>query len=182
MVYAMKKTKKITAALDEATLNFVEQISAEENFPYSEVIRRAINFYNENRMFPKQKYIAYMNLLSSGEHVIIDVDHWYLFLDFIQSSQNQEAFWTKHREIARFHAEELKSKVATVEDLLNRLESCNFFKVIKVSKDDFTLILGSELPKKFITLFLEEFFSANEMKVTLKGHFSKINVHCQSTK
>ncbi len=182
MVRAAKKIKKITAVLDETTLNFVEEIGNQDNLSNSEVIRRALNFYNENRLLPKQKIIAYLNLLSTGEHVIIDVDHWHLFLDFIQSSQDQEKFWTEYREIARFHAEELKNKVFTVEDLLNRLETCNLFKVIKVSKDDFTLILGSELPMKFITSFLEEFFSAADLKVTLKGQFSKINIHCQTTK
>lgn len=177
----MKKTKKISAALDETTLNFVEQIGAQDGLPYSEVIRRAINFYNENRLFPKQKYIEYLNMLSTGEHVIIDIDHWYLFLDFVQSSPNQETFWTKHKEVARFHGEQLKNKVLTVEEMLKRLELCNFFKVIKVSENDFTLALGSELPKKFIISFLEEFFSAAQMKATLKGNLSKINVHCQTT-
>lgn len=178
----MKKTKKITAALDETSLNFLEKISSEDDLPYSEVIRRALNFYDENRMFPKQKYVAYLSLLSSGEHVIIDVDHWYLFLDFIQSSPNQDCFWTKHREVARFHGEQLKSKVLTAEELLTRLEICNLFRVIKNSENDFTLVLGSDLPKKFITIFLEEFFSATEMKITLRGNLSKINVHCQTIK
>lgn len=177
----MNKTKKISAALDEVTLNSVEQIGVQDGLSYSEVIRRAINFYNENRSFSKQKCVAYLNLLSSGEHVIIDIDHWYHFLDFVQSSPNQDIFWTKHKEIARFYGEQVKNEVSTVEELLSRLETCNFFKVIKVSETDFTLVLGSELPKKFIMNFLEEVFSATEMKVTLKGNLSKINVHCQAT-
>lgn len=177
----MNKPKKISAALDEATLNSVEQIGAQDGLSYSEVIRRAINFYNENRLFPKQRYIAYLNLLSSGDHVIIDIDHWYLFLDFIQSSPNQDTFWTRHKEVARFQGEQLKSEVLTVEELLKGLEICNLFKVIKVSENDFTLALGSELPKKFIISFLEEIFSATKLKVTLKANLSKINVHCEAT-
>lgn len=177
----LKKTKKISAALDATTLNFVEQIGAQDDVPYSEVIRRAITFYNENRRFPIQKHIAYLDMLSSGDHIIIDIDHWYLFLDFIQSSPNQDIFWTKLRDVARFQGEQLRNKVSTVDELLNKLEICNLFKVIKTSEDDFTLTLGSELPRKFIVTFLEEFFSAIEMKVSLKANLSKINVHYQAT-
>jgi hypothetical protein len=176
-VFAVKKIKKITAALDESTLNILEQLGSEDDLAYSEVIRRAINFYNENRYFPKEKCLSYLNMLSSGEHVIIDVDHWYLFLDFIQSSQNQEIFWTKHKEVARFHGEQLRNKVLTVEDMLKRLEVCNFFKVIKISETDYTLVLCSDLPKKFVITFLEEFFSVIDVKVELKPQLSKICVH-----
>ncbi len=173
----MRKKKKITAALDESTLNVLEHIGTEDDVAYSEVIRRAINFYNENRYFPTAKCNAYLNMLSSGENVIIDVDHWYLFLDFIQSAQNQDKFWTKHREIAHFLGEQLKNASLTVEDTLRRLELCNFFKVIKHSETDFTLVLGYDLPINFVIVFLEEFFSVTDLKVELKPQLSKISVH-----
>jgi hypothetical protein len=176
----LRKKKKITAALDESTLNVLEHIGTEDDVAYSEVIRRAINFYNENRAFPVDKCNTYLNMLSSGENVIIDIDHWYLFLDFIQSSQNQEKFWVKHREIARFLGEQLQSADLTVEEMLNRLELCNFFKVIKLTATDFTLVIGNDLPMNFITGFLEEFFAGIGLKVELKSQLSKISLHVVS--
>ncbi len=182
MAITLKKQKRITAALDGAMISFLEKISAQDDLSYSEIIRRALNFYQENRAISTENMKTYLNLLSNGEHVIIDIEHWFLFLNFIESSQNQETFWTKHREVARSHGGQLKNTVVTVEDLLNRLEVCNFFKVIKTSENNFTLILRSELTKKFIIFFLEGYFSEIGIKAELKENLSKINIRTQPTK
>jgi hypothetical protein len=121
-----------------------------------------------------------MDLLLDGEHIILDVDHWLLFLRLIESSPNQEKFWTEHREVARSHKEQLKSKVHTAEELLTRLETCNFFRLTKNSEKEFTLIFGSELPKKFVRVFLDEFFAAMNIKAEIKENLTKINVAVKS--
>ena len=46
----------------------------------------------------------------------------------------------------------------------------------KSSRNDFTLVLGSEIPKKFINVFLEEFFSATNIKAERKECLAKIRV------
>lgn len=178
----MKKTVKITAALDEMTFDSLEAISLQDKVTYSETIRRALHCYSENKVLPKERCTKYLDLLSGGEHVIIDIDHWFLFLESIQSSQDQETFWTKHRGVAHSHGEQLKNTITTVEDLLIRLEVCNLFKLIKHSNSDFTLVLGSELPKKFIMTFLEESLAALGLKAEIKANLSKINVHTQPIK
>ena len=126
MAITLKKQKRITAALDGSTISFLEKISTQDNLSYSEIIRRALNFYKENRAISTENMKTYRDLLSNGEHVIIDIEHWFLFLNFIESSQNKETFWTKHGEVARSHGGQLKNKVVTVEDLLNRLVSMQF--------------------------------------------------------
>jgi hypothetical protein len=108
--------------------------------------------------------------------VILDVDHWLLFLRLIESSPDQEKFWVEHREVARAHKEQLKSKVLSAEDLLTRLEVCNFYRLTKNSEREFTLVFGSELPKKFVRVFLEEFFSAMAIKAEIKENLTKLNV------
>ena len=143
-------------------------------------MRRALRFYSENKVLAdpilRKKVYAYMDLLSSGEHVILDVDHWLLFLGLIESSPEAEKFWDEHKKVARSHKEQLRNKVHTVEELLTRLEVCNFFRITKNSENDFTLILGSELPKKFVRIFIEEFFAALGVKAEIKENLAKINV------
>ena len=39
-----------------------------------------------------------MDMLLSGEHIILDVDHWLMFLRLIPSSPEKEQFWKEHRE------------------------------------------------------------------------------------
>ncbi len=117
-----------------------------------------------------------MDLLLNGEHVIVDVDHWLLFLRLISSSADKEKFWSEHKEVARGHWEQLKTKVRTPEELLTRLEACNFFRLTKNSEGDYTLILVSELSKDFVRIFLDEYFSAMGLKVEIKENPSKLRV------
>jgi hypothetical protein len=171
---------RITVAFDQSTASLLEKLSGETELSQSEIMRRALRFYNENKALwdsaQRKKAFDYFDLLSSGEHVILDVDHWLLFLSLVESCTEDEEFWRSHREVARSHAEQLKSKVQTAEELLTRLETCNFFRMTKNSENDFTLILGSELPKKFVKVFVEEYFSAMGVKAEIKEHLAKLIV------
>jgi hypothetical protein len=173
-------TTRVTVAFDATTANLLEKISKETELSQSEIMRRALRFYNENKVMLdpviRKKTYAYMDLLLSGEHVILDVDHWLLFLNLIESSPEQEKFWSAHRAVAQSHKEQLKSKVHTAADVLTRLETCNFFRMAKNSEKDFTLILGSEVPKKFVKILIEEFFSAIGVKAEIKENLAKLNV------
>ncbi len=176
----MKTPTRITVAFDQPTAGLLEKISREAELSQSEIMRRALRFYNENKSLEDpvmhKKVNAYLDLLSSGEHVILDVDHWLLFLSMIEFSPEKEKFWAKHREIAQSHKEQLQSKVHTAEQVLVRLENCNFFRITKNSEKDFTLVLGSELPKKFVRVTIEEFFAALGIKAEIKENLTKLNV------
>jgi hypothetical protein len=50
----------------------------------------------------------------------------------------------------------------------------------KNSENDFTLILGSELPKKFVRIFIEEFLSGTGVKAEIKENLAKISVTVKS--
>jgi hypothetical protein len=176
----LKNPSRITVAFDQSTASLLEKISEEAELSQSEIMRRALRFYYENRALAdpaiRKKIYTYMDLLLGGEHVILDVDHWLLFLRLIESSPEQEKFWSEHRAVARSHKEQLKNKVHTAEELLARLETCNFFRMTKSSENDLTLILGSELAKKFVRIFIEEFFSAMGVKAEVKENLAKLNV------
>jgi hypothetical protein len=181
-----KNPSRITVAFDQSTANLLEKISKEAGLSQSEIMRRALRFYYENRALTdpvvRKKIYTYMDLLLGGEHVILDVDHWLLFLGLIESSPlpQQEKFWNEHRAVAQSHKDQLKNKVHTAEELLARLETCNFFRMTKNSENDFTLILGSELPKKFARIFIEEFLFALGVKAEIKENLAKISVTVKS--
>jgi hypothetical protein len=171
---------RITVAFDQSTAALLEKISKERSLSQSEIMRRALRFYYENRAIQdaatRKKLYAYMDLLLGGEHVILDVDHWLLFLKLVESSPEQEKFWNEHRDVAKSHTEQLKTRVLTAEELLARLEACNFFRMTKDSENDFTLVLGSELPKKFVRIFLEEYFAGMGVKAEIKENLAKLRV------
>ncbi len=179
-----KNPTRITVAFDSGTANLLEKISNDTDQSQSEIMRRALRFYNENKVLTdpaiRAKVQSYMDLLLGGEHVILDVDHWLLFLQLIESSPDKDKFWAGHKAVARAHKEQLKSKIRSAEDLLNRLEVCNFYRLAKNADKEFTLVFGSELPKKFVHVFLEEYFSAMGIKAELKDNLTKLSVSIKS--
>lgn len=128
-------------------------------------------------------------MLLKDEHIILDVDHWLMFLRLIASSCEKEKFWAEHKEVARAHWEQLKNKVHSPEEMLSRLEICNFYRLTKNASNDYTMVLVSEVSKDFIRIFLEEYFSAMGLRLRLKRTSqsvvsqlnrasSKHSVHC----
>ena len=176
----MTNPTRVTVAFDKTTAELLEKMSTEGDVSQSEIMRRSLKFYAENKALDdpinKRKVHSYLDMLLSGEHVIVDVDHWLMFLRLIESSPQKEQFWKEHRELARTHWEQLKTKVHSTEDMLVRLESCNFYRLIKNGPNDFTLVLVSEVSKEFIRIFLEEYFAAMGAKVEIKENLTKLRV------
>ena len=176
----MVNPTRVTVAFDKATADLLEKISSESNVSQSEIMRRAIKFYSENKALEdpaiKKKIHAYLDMLLNGEHIIVDVDHWLMFLGLIASSPEREKFWSAHREVARAHWEQLKTKVHSPEEMLFRLEVCNFYRLTKNAPNDYTLVLVSETSKDFIKIFLEEYFAAMGVKAEIKENLTKLRV------
>jgi hypothetical protein len=176
----MVNPTRITVAFDKPTADLLEKISTESQVSQSEIMRRALKFYNENKAFEdpttKKKINAYLDMLLTGEHIILDVDHWLMFLRLIASSPEKEKFWAEHKEVARAHWEQLKTKVHSPEEMLYRLEICNFYRLTKNAPNDYTLVLVSEVSKDFIRIFLEEYFSAMGVKAEIKENVTKLRV------
>jgi hypothetical protein len=180
----MTNPTRITVAFDQPTAKLLEKASQEMELSQSEIMRRALRFYYENKTMwdpmVRRKVRAYMDLLFTGEHVILDVDHWLLFLRFIEASPEAPAFWEEHRKVAQSHREQLKYKANTMEEILTRLENCNFFRMTKNSEKDYTLVLGSEIPRTFVRILIEEFFSVAGIKAEIKENLAKISVTAKS--
>ena len=179
----MTNPTRITVAFDPATANLLTKLAKDSGLSNSEIMRRAVKFYYKNQSLVDpdliKKVHTYVDLLLSGEHVILDVDHWLLFLKLIERSPEQEKFWIEHAEVAKSHGTQLKTKIRNPIQLLERLKNCNFYKLVQNSENDFTLIFGSEFAKKFIEVFINEVFSAMNFKVKINEHLSKLNVVIQ---
>jgi hypothetical protein len=171
---------RVTVAFDETTAKLLDKFCSETKLSQSEIMRRALKGYDQNRQLEDpaiaKRVQLYMELLMKGEHIILDIDHWLIFLQLIDSSPEKERFWGKHREVARAHAEQLKTTTSSGEELLMRLEACNFFRLTKNGQRDFTLVLLSEYSKDFVRVFLEEYFSAIGIRAEIKQNFIKLRV------
>lgn len=176
-----KPPVRITCALDEETAKLLDTMRYELKTSRSDLIRRAILFLNESKEFiesnMRHKLEIALNMLFSEEHVILDVDHWLLFLKLIDSSPDKDAFWKKHEEIAKSHAEQFLNKMYSVEYIFKRLEACNFLKMVKLSDTEFTLILRSEVSKEFIKRFIQCLLNYMGYTIEVKEDLAKLRVN-----
>lgn len=147
----MKKPIRTTIAFDEETAEIFEKLK-EGKLSQSEIVRNALKFYHLFREFENydmEKLKIYVEMLAEGEHVILDLDHLVILLDVVEKHKD-ERFWEVHREIARNHAEQFSGM--EVEEILKRLETCNFFRLGK-SSNEYVLVFGSDHIKKFMRVF-----------------------------
>jgi hypothetical protein len=176
----MKAPERITIAMDEDTIEIVKKMKEDLGISQSELMREALKFYSKHKTLfesiEDKKVYTHAEMLSAGEHIILDIDHWLLFLSFIESHPEKEKFWELHREVCQAHAEQFKHKLYRAEYILKRLETCNFFKLSKTTKNAFTLVLGSDVPKKFVKTELDEIFAGMGFNVDIKEDFAKLRV------
>lgn len=176
----MTAPERITVAMDEETSEMMKKMRDELGVSQSELIRNALKFYGKYRMLIESqednKMCTHAEMLRVGEHVIVDIDHWLLFLRFIETHPEKEKFWELNKPIYEAHAEQFKHQMYSVEDVLRRLEACNYFTLNKVSKNDYTLILSSEMLKKFVKTLLEETFSGMGFQVDIREDLAKLRV------
>ncbi|MBN1323444.1 MAG: CopG family transcriptional regulator [Methanotrichaceae archaeon] len=176
----MKAPERVTIALDEETADIFRKMKDDLGISQSEMMRDALKFYNKHRnlfdFIEDKKVYTHAEMLSASEHVIMDIDHFILFLNFVESHPNKDKFWELHKEVCQAHAEQFKHRLLNAESILKRLEACNLFKMNKASKTEFTLILSSEAAKKFVKMEVEEIFSGMGLQVEIKEDFSKLRI------
>ncbi|MCX6681300.1 MAG: ribbon-helix-helix protein, CopG family [Methanothrix sp.] len=176
----MKSPERITIALDEETAGLSKKMKEDLGMSQSELMRESLKFFGKHKMLfdfaEDKKVYTHAEMLSAGEHVILDIDHWIMFLSFIETHPDKEKFWNMHKEVCRAHAEQFKHKLFNAESILRRLEICNLFNMSKTGKNEFTLIFGSDAPKKFVRIELEEIFAGMGFLVEIKDDFSKLRV------
>jgi hypothetical protein len=173
-----KNLARVTIALDEDAFQLFEKLRKEAGVSGSELVRRTLRLYNESKdlLKVKKRIDLYNEMLSSGEHVILDIDHFILLLGLIGSSPKEDTFWEKCRAVAKSHAEQLSSKIRTPEELLERLAACNLFRLIKNSEKEFTLVLTSGATRKFIKKLVEDFLESMGFDVEVKEHLVKLTL------
>lgn len=174
----MKAPWRITIAMDEDLYKLFKKLQEELGLSQSELLREALKFYSKHRTLfesiDDKKVYTHAEMLRLGEHVIMDIDHWLLFLKFIESHPEQDKFWELNKAISQAHAEQFK--FYRVDDVLKRLEACNFYILNQVSKNEYTLVLNSDVLKKFVKTLLKETLTGMGYQVEIKEDLAKLRL------
>lgn len=174
----MPNTTRITIALDEETEKILEKLAKEMGTSYSALVRAALKFFSQNKESAEnyKSVKLWSGLLSKGEHIIVDIDHWLLFLKYIESSGKKESFYEEGKKVAKSHADQLAKVTTTPEEYLKRLEACNFYKLNKDSEGEYTLVLNSNLSKRFVKELISETLTEMGFDVDIKENIAKLRV------
>jgi len=172
----MPNLARITIALDEETEKTLEKMAKEMGMSYSSLVRTALRHFSQNKKSIEhyENMNIWSNLLSKGEHIILDIDHWFLILKHIESSSKKEAFYNEGKKVSQSHAGQL-AKV-TPEEYLKRLEACNFYKLNKDSEGDYTLILNSNLGMRFVKELISDTLTEMGFDIEVKEDMTKLRV------
>ncbi|GBE55664.1 MAG TPA: CopG family transcriptional regulator [Euryarchaeota archaeon] len=176
----MVGSERLTISVGPAIKEFLKKYKKYTGKSHSEIIREALKNYFELMdgdiySFNPELGRLYYEMLSSGEHIILDIDHWMLFLREV-NSKDRTGFWKEHRAVARSHAEQFAERGVSPMEVLQRLEACNLFTLSKNSDTEFTIVLSSDVTKKFIKTFLEEVFRGMNLKVEVREDYSKLRM------
>ncbi|MFH1773703.1 MAG: ribbon-helix-helix protein, CopG family [Methanobacteriota archaeon] len=176
----MSNLSRVTIALNKDTSELFEKLKADTRLSQSELLRNALWFYSKYKdlisIHGSKKINTYVEMLSEGEHIILDVDHWLLFLKYIETSPKRKNFWEACKAVARSHADQLSQKIKSVREFLERIEACNFYKLGESSENEFVLVLNSDVSKKFVKTLVQDVLSGMGYKVEIKEDFAKLRL------
>ncbi|WP_459884980.1 CopG family transcriptional regulator [Halostagnicola bangensis] len=153
-------TRRMTVSLDDDAETALETLMSQTDNGQSEVVRRALAFYAANFEAasgrPSDNLEQYYQMLSSGEHVLLDVDFLHCFLEHLYEDGDPDpAFVEAADRVSDYHAREYAERFDGVEELLEWLSFCGFLGVRTQEDGVYQIVFASEPIRWFMTRFIE---------------------------
>lgn len=178
--FTREEVKRITVSLDDETAKMLEELANSDKRSASEIVRFAVSEYYKLRGV--QRHVdpdfvsTIIDLLSEGEHIVVDVSLWATMLEGLNKNAKDE-FWRFVGKIGREYGFQLKVKgLSDVYDVLKYMESFNWYNVKVSSPNTYVLILTVKAEVKLLSIFLQNLFSALETPVEIIEGVRKIIV------
>lgn len=169
---------RLSISLDEESADLIEKLQGKHETSKADIIRRAVHYLNvaeEKGGVSLDSCKAYLDFLSRGEHVVIDIEHWKAL--FTEIGDGSEEFWREVCNIGRHHWKEYYDKgLRDVKEILEYVEKTNWYKLSVDSEQSFTLTLSVREAKRFVRSFFEGLFDASTHKVSITESYGKIRV------
>ncbi|MDL5361559.1 ribbon-helix-helix protein, CopG family [Halalkalicoccus sp. NIPERK01] len=153
-------TDRVTVSLDAESRAALDTLVSETGDGQSAAVRRALTFYAANLEAAETDVSAdlqqYHRLLSTGEHVLLDVDFLHCFLEYVyREGEPDPEFQSAADRVADFHAAEYAERFSDLSDVLEWLSLCGFLSVRGVEDGTYHVVFPSEPTKRFMLRFVE---------------------------
>lgn len=173
-------TNRITVSLDDEAQGALDELVGEAEKPQSELVRQALAFYAANYDAATAEagtnLEAYHQMLSSGEHVLLDVDFLHCFLDYVEDETGtpDPDFLELADQVSRYHAREYEHRFDSLGELLDWLSFCGFLTVRETHGDTYHVVFPTESVKWFMTRFVERSAARLPFELELEEGVSKV--------
>jgi len=173
-------TDRLTVSIDEQTRSALDNLVKRTGKGQSELVRHAIVFYAANFNAAKTDVSGsleeYHKMLSTGEHVLLDIDFLHCLLN--QSIPDVEEpdpeFITDVNRVAQFHAAEYADRFDSLKGLLDWLSICGFLTVRETDDNTYHVVFPSERLRWFMTRFIVESLADQPFDIEVNEGVSKV--------
>jgi Arc/MetJ-type ribon-helix-helix transcriptional regulator len=172
--------ERITVSLDDDAVTALESLTSRTGRPQSELVRQALSFYAANfeaaTADASQNLESYHQMLSSGEHVLLDVDFLHCFLDHVEDTEGDPdpGFVEAADRVAAFHAREYAERFDSLGELLDWLAFCGFLTVREDDGETYHVVFPTASVKWFMTNFITESSAGLPFELDVEEGVSKV--------
>jgi hypothetical protein len=171
---------RLTVSLDEASRDALDDLVSQTGRGQSELVRQALLFYAANFQIANTDTSTnlqeYHKMLSSGEHVLLDIDFLHGLLDYVEVSDGEPdpEFAEIIERVAEYHAEEYRSRFSSLGELLDWLSVCGFLKVREADQNTYHVVFPTEKIKWFMTRFIRQSSVKLPFEIEISEGVSKV--------
>ncbi|MBE8540342.1 ribbon-helix-helix protein, CopG family [Geoglobus acetivorans] len=170
---------RTSVSLDSKTLEKINELIRKTGKSVSEIVREAINLYHATEFSPgftENALKTYIDFLSEGEHVIVDLEHWCAIWEELNEKAD-DRFWELIVKSGIEHGIQYYNKgLRDVKSILDYMEPGNFFRYKEDSDGSYTLILSCPSEMKFIRVFLENILKAQNIDAEIRESIGKLRI------
>jgi len=172
-------TDRVTVSLDEDTKSTLEGLTDQTEQSRSKLIREAIAFYGANfesaNASDSDHLQTYYEMLSTGEHVLLDIDLLHALLGQVDCPENRnDDFLDMLDQVAQFHAQEYAERFNSLEGVLDWLSLCGFLTVRRAEGGSFHVVFPSESLRWFMIRFIRGSVADLPFEIKIEESVSKV--------
>lgn len=170
---------RVTVSLNEDAKSALKQLTEQTEESRSEIIRRAVSFYAANfesaKASDSDDLQTYYQMLTTGEHVLLDVDLLHAFLTQVdEGNQRDSEFLETVDRVAHYHSQEYAERFDSLGEVLDWLSFCGFLTVRKTEGDIYHVVFPSESLRWFMMRFIQGSVEDLPFELEIEESVSKV--------
>ena len=171
--------ERVTVSLDDDANDALDDLVKRTQNGKSSVVRDALKFYATNYDVAASiesggNLTDYHQMLSGGEHVLLDIDFFHAFLRNTDLDDPDDEFMKAVDRVSEYHAKEYAERFNNIGELLDWLSICGFLTVRNFEKDTYHVVFPSKEMRWFMTRFIRRSTTDLPFEVEVEESVSKV--------